>query len=149
MRRREKLSAASASAAVLPRIDWATRFSLRGLMWTPRRCAPASESSRRRGAAGLPISAPPRLLVAGVAVEGARRRELAELVADHVLGHQHRDEFVAVVDAEGQADELREYRRAPRPGADHFVPSRAARLLRLLQEIAVDERAFPNRACHA
>src|SRR5579862_4410439 len=84
-----------------------------------------------------------------MAVEGAGRRELAEFVADHVLGHQDRDEFVAVVDAEGQPDELREDRRAPRPGADHLVAARAARLLRLLQQIAVDERAFPYRACHA
>ena len=54
----------------------------------------------------------------------AGRRELAELVADHVLGHQHRHELVAVVDAEGQADELRQDRRAPRPGLDDLVAAR-------------------------
>ncbi len=54
-------------------------------------------------------------------VEGARRRELAELVADHVLGDQHRNVLLAVVDAEGEAHELRQDRRAARPGLDHVL----------------------------
>src|SRR5579864_4054443 len=149
MRRCEKVSSASAAAASLPRIVWATRFSLRALVRSARRKAEASVSSSRRSADCLLISASPRPLVAGMPVEGPGRRKLAEFVADHVLGHQHRDEFVAVVDAEGQPDELREDRRAPRPRADHLVAPGAARLLRLLQQIAVDERAFPYRACHA
>src|SRR5690242_419732 len=148
MRRREKVSSATAVAALLPRIDCATRLSLRGLMRTARRKAEASLSSSRRSAEGLLIgssSTPPRPFVAGVAIKGPGRRELAEFVADHVFGHQHRDEFVAVIDAKGQPDELREDRRAPRPGPDHLVASRAARLFRLFQQIAVDKRAFPNR----
>src|SRR5487761_1829768 len=111
MRRREKVSSAKAVAAGLPRIVWATRLSLRALIRSPRRLATASLSSRRRSAAGLLISGSPRLLVAGVAVKRPRRREFAELVADHVLGHQHRDEFVPIIDAKGQPDELREDRR--------------------------------------
>src|SRR3954453_13718363 len=102
---------------------------------------------------GLPHQAlplgPPGPFIAGMAAECASRRELAKFVADHVLGHQHRDEFVAVVDTKGQSDELREDGRPTRPGPDHLVASRSARLLGLLQEIAVDERAFPYRACHA
>src|SRR5690348_687075 len=92
---------------------------------------------------------PLRLLVRRVTVEGPRRRELAELVADHVLGDQHRDELVAVVDAEGQTDELREDRRTARPRLDDLVAAGTARLLRLLEEIAVDERPLPYRACHS
>src|SRR4051794_24324192 len=149
MRRREKVSSATAVAASLPRIICATRLSLRGLVRIARRKAEASFSASRRRAGGLLISGPPRLFVAGMAVEGAGRRELAEFVADHVLGHQHRDEFVAVIDPERQPDKLREYCRAPRPGADHLVAPRPARFLRLLQQIAVDKRAFPYRACHA
>src|SRR5579863_272756 len=84
-----------------------------------------------------------------MAVEGPGRRELAKFVADHVLGDEDRNEFVAVVNAKGQPDELREDRRASRPRADDLVAPRAARLLRLLQEIAVDKRAFPYRASHA
>jgi ribosomal protein L22 len=53
-----------------------------------------------------------------MAEEGARRRELAELHPDHVLIDRHRHELAAVVDIEGQADELRQDRRAARPGLD-------------------------------
>ena len=43
-------------------------------------------------------------------------RKLSELVADHVLGDQHRNRnFSPVVDTEGQADELRQDRRPTRP----------------------------------
>src|SRR5215469_15951789 len=84
-----------------------------------------------------------------MAVEGAGRRKLAEFVTDHVLGDEHRNKPVAVVDTKRQADELREDRRAPRPRADDLVATRAAYLLRLLQEVAVDKRPFPYRASHA
>jgi hypothetical protein len=67
------------------------------------------------------------LLVGGVAGEGPRRREFAELVADHVLVHGDRDVLVAVVDAERQADELRQDGRATRPGLDR---PRCGRILR-------------------
>src|SRR4051794_4259985 len=107
MRRREKVSSATAVAASLPRIICATRLSLRGLVRIARRKAEASLSASRRRPGGLLISGPPRLLVAGVAVEGAGRRELAEFVTDHVLGYQHRDEFVAIIDPERQPDKLR------------------------------------------
>src|ERR1700732_3117166 len=97
MRRRINVNSATVVAASLPRIDSATRFSLRGLMRRARRKAEASVSARRRSAACLPISAPLRPLVAGMAVEGAGRRELAELVAVHVLGHPARGGFVSVM----------------------------------------------------
>src|SRR5438270_594808 len=84
MRRLLKVSSASAAEAFLPRISCATRLSLRGLMRRLRSTASASVSCRRRGADFLPIALLPlRLLVRGVAVERAGRRELAELVPDH------------------------------------------------------------------
>src|SRR4030095_14782240 len=83
-----------------------------------------------------------------MAIEHARRRELPELVADHLLGHQHRNVLLAVVDAEGQPDELRQDGRAPAPDPDHLVAARRARRLRLLEQIAVNERTFPNRTRH-
>ena len=43
-----------------------------------------------------------------MAVEGAGRRELAELVANHFLVDRDRHVLLAVVDAERQADELRQ-----------------------------------------
>src|SRR5438105_1432200 len=149
MRRWEKVSSANAEAALLPRIVWATRLSLRGLVRKPRRQACASVSSRRRGAAGLPIcSASPRPLVAGVAVEGPGRSKLSELVPDHVLGHEHRNEFVAIIDAEGEPDELGKNGGSARPGPDDLVASRTARFLRFFQQIPIDKRPLPNRACH-
>src|SRR3954464_14489757 len=81
-------------------------------------------------------------------VERARRREFAELVADHLLGHLHRDVLVAVVDAEQQSDELRQDCRAAAPNPDHLVPTRPARGLCLLGQIAVHKRTFPNRTRH-
>ena len=44
------------------------------------------------------------LLVALVTVERARRGELAELVPDHVLRDEHRNELAAVVDREREPD---------------------------------------------
>src|SRR5262249_45988930 len=87
-------------------------------------------------------------LVAGMAVECPRRRELAEFVTHHVFGHEHRNVLETVVDAEGQADELRQDGRTPRPDLDDVLAGRAARGLCLLQHIAVDKRAFPNRTRH-
>src|SRR5499426_2329026 len=83
-----------------------------------------------------------------MAVERPRRRELSELVSDHFLGHQHRNVLLAVVDAESQPDELRQDGRAPAPDPDHFVATRRARGLRLLEQITVDERTLPNRTRH-
>src|ERR671934_2142365 len=83
-----------------------------------------------------------------MAVECPRRRELSELVTDHFFGHQHRDVLVAVVDAEGEPDELRQDGRAPAPDPDHLVTAGRARRLRFLEQVTVDERTFPNRTRH-
>src|SRR5690242_11375687 len=81
-------------------------------------------------------------------VERARRRELAELVADHLLSDDHRDVLLPVIDAESQSDELRQDRRTPRPDADHLVASGRARGIRLLQQIAVNKWTLPERTRH-
>ena len=49
-----------------------------------------------------------RRAVTGVPAEGAGRRELAELVTDHLLGHEDGHVLAAVVDGDGVADHLRE-----------------------------------------
>src|ERR1043166_5639591 len=75
-------------------------------------------------------------LRAGVTLEGARRRELAELVADHVLRHVDGDVTLAVVDGEGQADEVGRDGRTTRPGLDRGrAGSAAANLLDLLLKV--------------
>src|SRR5215211_753991 len=88
-------------------------------------------------------------LGARVPLEGARRGELAELVADHVLRHVDGDVALAVVDGEGQADEVGRDGRAARPRLDGRrtgVP--AANLFDLLLQMPVNERAFFYRTGH-
>src|SRR3954453_22839820 len=148
MRRLLKVRSATAWLAFLLRISPATTFSFCGLMRTLRSTAWAWVSSSVRGCFGLLISAPLGLLVGGMAVEGPRRRELAELMADHVLVDLHRQELVPVVDAEGQADELRQGREAARPDADDLVAARIARRLGLVEQVPVDERALPYGTRH-
>src|SRR5450759_4460504 len=83
-----------------------------------------------------------------MAVEHAARREFAELVTDHFLSHHHRDVLLPVIDAEIQANELRQNGRAPAPDLDHLMTARRARGLRLAQQIAVGEQTFPDGPRH-
>src|SRR4051812_31438740 len=83
-----------------------------------------------------------------MAVKDPGRRELAELVADHFLRDHHRDVLLPVVDAEVEPDELRQNGRAPSPDFDHLMAAGHARGFRLLQEVAIDKRTFPNRTSH-
>src|ERR1041385_759231 len=83
-----------------------------------------------------------------MAVEGARRRELAELHSDHFLIDRHRHELASVVDVEGQADELRQDRRTPRPGLDRRSATLVLRAFGLLQKRKLDERTFPDGTGH-
>src|SRR3984885_16235643 len=91
----ENFSSTSASRTVLPRIASATRRSLRGPMRANLRCATAI-----CGCSATAVMLLHRRLVAGVSLEDARRRELAELVPDHVLGDEHRDVSLAAVHAD-------------------------------------------------
>src|SRR3977135_4356278 len=106
----EKVSVARAVSARCPRIDCATRLSLRGLVRILRPMALACTSESVRFFAGLPIIGCLllHLAVAGVTVEGPGGGELAEFVTDHVFADDHRDMLLAVIDAEGEPDELRQ-----------------------------------------
>src|SRR5690606_4185578 len=124
-----KRSSLTAFSADRPRIDCATRLSFCGLMRTVRSTARASFEACFGGAFGLLISLPLGLLVGAMAEIVPRRREFAELVADHVLTHEHWRELLAVVHLEGEADELRHDGGAARPGFDGFATARASGLL--------------------
>src|SRR5690606_11148575 len=113
-----------------------------------RSTAFASLSLRARSVFGLPILLPLGLLVGRMPVIGTGGSELTELVANHFLGDGHRDVLLAVVDAERDADELRQDGRATRPDLDHIVAARGLGLLGLLEQIAVDKRPLPNRTGH-
>src|ERR1700688_4851192 len=142
MRLRENSRSESAVATFLPRMSCANRLSFCGLIRSMRATALASVSESARSRFFLlmtkPLPASRRtagrrcrsgsrcrtwrarrtgafgLAIRRVAVERAGRRELAEFVADHFLGDDHRDVLLAVVDAEGEAHELREDGRTPR-----------------------------------
>src|SRR5262245_50913355 len=88
------------------------------------------------------------LLVGGVAGEEAGGSELAKLHADHVFIDRHRHELAAVVDIEGQANELRQDGRAARPGLDRRTAALLLSGFSLLQERQLDERTFPDGASH-
>src|SRR4029078_4383521 len=171
MRLRENSRSASALATFLPRINCATRLSfcgeIRSILLTalasfsPRsrsrwrlpmtllfyplacrrcgRCCSRRRSARcRRGAGALGLT------VRRMAIEHPARRKLAELVADHFLGHQHGDVLLAVVDPEIKSDKLRQDGRAAAPDLDHLVTTGGARGFRLAQQIPVDEWTLPT-----
>src|SRR6185312_4421519 len=145
---REKLSSARALSTFLPRIIAATRLSFWAEVLIVRSTALASLSLSARLVFGLPILLPLGLLVGRMPVIGAGRRELAELVADHFFVDRHRHVLAAVVDTEGQTDELRQNGRAARPDLDDLVAARRARGVGLLEHVPVDERALPERTGH-
>src|SRR5215470_15830431 len=105
------------------------------------RSARRSQSARHRraGLSGL---------LAAVALEDPRRREFAELVPDHVLGHVHRNELAAVVDGDRVADHVRNDRRAPRPGLDDLLLAGRVERGHLLGEVVVHERALLDGTRH-
>src|ERR687889_520024 len=94
-------------------------------------------------------SAPPRTaVVLHVPAEGARGRELAELVPDHRLGHEHRDVLAAVVHGDRVPEHVGDDRRAPRPGADHVLGALFVLGVHLGDQVVVDERALLEATWH-
>src|SRR6201994_4801886 len=147
IRLRENCRSASAAEAFRPRINCATRLSFCGLTRSIRATALASLSARLRSRFGLLIVYSSSLLgflVARVAMEGTGRRELSELVTHHFLVDRHRHMLLAVVDTEGQADELRQDGGATAPDLDDVVTAGRARGICLLEQRTLDERAFPD-----
>src|SRR5690606_14855160 len=80
--------------------------------------------------------------------EHAGGRELAELVPDHVLGHEDLVEDLPVVDLEGVVHELGHDRAATRPGLDRGVVAGLLLTEDLAQQLGVDVRAPLEGASH-
>src|SRR3954462_1703037 len=78
-------------------------------------------SWRPRWSSALSSPALRVLLLAGVVAEGARRRELAELVSHHRLGDVHGHVLATVVDGDRVTHHLRDDRGTPRPGLDDLL----------------------------
>src|SRR5919197_1846108 len=104
----------------------------RGRTWR----LPARSASFPRPSALLHL----RLLVAGVPAEVAGRRELAELVAHHLLRDEHRHVLAAVVDRDRVAHHHGIDGRGARPGANHLLRARVVHRLDLLQQPLLHER---------
>src|SRR6476619_459576 len=102
----ENFNRLTARSAVRPRTWSATSRAFCGEMRALRRMAFAS----------MVISLLPGLLVAAMALERARQRKFAKLVADHVLVDQHRDVVAAVMHGERVTNHFRQDHRTARPG---------------------------------
>src|SRR5436305_15060762 len=134
-----KRSISRASSAVRPRMRLANGRILRADMSAKLWCAEYCMGSPSLGCLGP---------AARVAAEGPRRGELAELVADHVLRHVQLDELPAVVDGEGEADELRHDGAVTRPRLDRLLAAGPLLLGHLGQQPLVHVRALLQRPTH-
>src|SRR6187399_2205382 len=100
------LSVLSALDASAPRTVSATRRHFCGEMRAYFSFAVASMIYLPRLSGGLDF------LVARVRLEGARRRELTQLVTDHVFGDQDRDVLTAVMDGDRETHHVGNDHRA-------------------------------------
>src|SRR6059058_2480193 len=133
------LSTDRASLARMSRIRSMTR---RAFIGVTRTCDALANAVRTSGSViSNPYSAAPRpAVVADVALERARRRELAELVPDHALGDEHRHVLAAVVHGDRVPEHVGNDRRATRPRLDHVLAAGVVRGVHLLEQVVVDER---------
>src|SRR3954451_14258965 len=83
-----------------------------------------------------------------MAAIGARRCELAQLVADHRLRYEHRHVLAAVVHRDRMPDELGEDRGGARPGLQHALLLAVVHFLDPLHQLGVDERPLLTRPAH-
>ena len=77
-----------------------------------------------------------------VLLKHPRRRKLAQLVTNHVFGHENRLKILSVVNQKRVADKIRRYHRAARPGFDRFLRARIIHLIDLIQQMRFDEGSF-------
>ena len=77
-----------------------------------------------------------------VFLKDTRRRKLAELVADHILGHEHGDKRLAVVHQKRVADKIRRHHRLARPRFHRLLRGRRIHLVDFLEKMRFDEGSF-------
>src|SRR5829696_3124011 len=129
-----------ASSTDRPRIAWTTRRALRVEPRTYLAVAVAfiAVLLRARGAVGA---------LAVTAIR-AGRGELAEPVADHVLGDVHGHVIAAVVDGHRVPDERREDHGRARPGLDDLLLALLVHQLDAAEQPGLDERALLDGSGH-
>ena len=81
-------------------------------------------------------------LVAGVSAECAGGGEFTQLVAYHVFGHVHGDEFIAIVHRECMSYEFRGDHGRAAPGLDDVFLAGGIHVGHLLFELHADEGTF-------
>src|SRR5262245_24999396 len=101
-------------------------------------------STRGRSESGRGL----RRLLAAVPLENAGRRELPELVADHVLRDVDRDELPSVVDRDRVTDHVRNDHRTTGPRLDDLLFTRVVQRRHLLGEVVVHERSLLDGTRH-
>src|SRR3954464_1703274 len=87
-------------------------------------------------------------LVRGVTLEGARQGEFAQLVAHHLVGDVDRHVLLAVVNGDGQPDEVGQDHRAARPGLDRLLVLGGNGLVDLGHQVVVHKRTLLERTRH-
>src|SRR5690349_362737 len=123
-------SIVTACCTFIPRTLSMTRRSFWGEIDRNEVCA-------RTSIIGLPLLL---FLFDEVAAIGTSRREFAQLVSDHVLGHIDRHMAAAIVYRNRVSDHLREYGAGPTPGTDHNFFAFLVQLLNFFEQLGADER---------
>src|SRR3984885_6186129 len=127
-------STACAWSAGSPRIRSTTRRAFIGVTRTYRALALASIGVSLFS--GLSPAAP---VILDMATEGPRGRELAELVANHRLGDEHRDVLAAVMHRDRVTEHRRNDHGPTRPGLDNSLGALLILHVPLLHQVVVDE----------
>src|SRR3954468_24031177 len=134
---------ACASLAGSPRMRSTTRRTLVGDI---RTYFAVALPTRTRSGMGSDTTRPP--LVLDVPAERTCRRELAELVPDHRLGHEDRYVLAPVVHRDGVTEHRRHDHRAARPRLDDVLGALVVLRVHLLHQVVVDEGTLLQTPWH-
>lgn len=72
----------------------------------------------------------------------SRWGEFTQLVANHVFCHKHRNVLAAVMHGKRVTDEVRDDRRATRPGLDNLLVCAFVHLDHLFHEVIINKEPF-------
>src|SRR5690242_4477720 len=139
-------SMANAMGTCWPRIMSITGLALRGATRTNLSTARASAiffsvhvllQCDRLFSLGLSMS-----------LEESRRRKFAQFMTHHILGHEHGNKLLPVMDGERVSDHVRNDRRPSGPSLDDLPIFSLIHLLHLLEQMIVAKGALTNRSRH-
>src|SRR4051794_27186489 len=146
---RTKRALAKAPGSSPSRLSRRALTRLRSIVLISSTLSTLSSLSSTQGVAGASASAAAALpVVLDVPAVGAGRRELAQLVADHRVGHEHRDVLAAVVHRDRVADHGRHDHGATGPRLDDVVGALVVLSVHLLDQVVVDEGTLLQAARH-